>query len=191
MSEKDKLIDNILNLEWNMFINVQSRFPASCQENHGAFRLHRGAQFSVWSEEILHSYLDDLCKAKEQSKNLMTLKYARMENLIPPLNSNPIIAEIVQLETEAQNEMLLRYPKIMRKGRPIEDDSISITSFKTYLQGELETYSDRTLELLRRDIQQTSEKGENWVKYLYDNLFRNLGYASLDEAEKVISDHDS
>jgi hypothetical protein len=33
MSEKDNLIEYILKLELNMFLNVPSRYPASCQEN--------------------------------------------------------------------------------------------------------------------------------------------------------------
>ncbi len=186
MSEKDNLIENILELELNMFLNVHSRHPASCQENPDAFRFHRKAQFSVWSAETLQSYLDDLFKAKEQGHNLMTLKYARMENLIPPLNVNPIIDVIVQMELEAQQEMLSRYPNILGQGRPLEDDSPGATSFKTYLRGELETYSDRTLELLYRDIQQIKDRGENWAQQLYTNLVRNLGYHSIDELEDTL-----
>ncbi len=108
MLGKDHLIETILDLELNMFLTVPSRYPASCQKAPDAFRLHRGAQFSVWSEETLQSYLDDLLEAKEKGQNLMTLKYARMENLIPPLNVNPIIDMIVQMETEAQREMLYK-----------------------------------------------------------------------------------
>jgi hypothetical protein len=186
MSDKDNLIENILDLEWNMFIDVPSRYPVSCQENPGAFRLHRGAQFSVWSDETLQSYLKDLRKAKQQGHNLMTFKYARMENLISPLNLNPIIDEIVQMELEAQREMLSRYPNTLSKGRPLEDDHPGVTSFKTYLHGELETYSDRTLELLYRDIQQIKERGENWAQQMYTNLFRNLGYNSLDLLEEAL-----
>ena len=97
MSAKEHLIEKILELELNMFLNVPSRYPASCQENPDAFRLYRRVQFSVWSQETLQSYLDDLSQAKEKGDNLMTLKYARMENLIPPLNENPIIDRIVQM----------------------------------------------------------------------------------------------
>ena len=183
MSAKEHLIEKILALEWNMFLNVPSRYPASCQENPDAFRLYRRVQFSVWSEETLQSYLDDLYQAIEKGDNLMTLKYARMENLIPPLNENPIIDRIVRMELEAQREMLSRYPNILGQGRPLEDDRPGVTSFKTYLRGELETYSDRTLERLCRDIQQVKDKGENWAQLLYTHLVRNLGYDSIDEVE--------
>jgi len=186
MSEKEKLIEEILELELNMFLNVRSRYPASCQENPDGFRFHRRTQFSVWSEETLQSYLDDLLRANEQGHNLMTLKYARMENLIPPLNANPLIDVIVQMQLEAQREMFSRYPNTLGQGRPLENDSPGVTSFKTYLRGELETYSDRTLNLLHRDIVQVKDRYENWAQQLYTNLARNLGYSSLNELEEAL-----
>lgn len=186
MPEKDKLIEDILEIELDMFMNVRSRSPASCQENPDAFCFHRRTQFSVWSEETLQSYLDDLFKAKEQGHNLMTLKYARMENLIPPLTLNPIIDLIVEIQLEEQREMFSCYPNILGRGRPLEDDKSGVTSFKTYLRGELETYSDRTLRLLHRDIQQMKERGENWAQQLYTNLAKNLGYNSLVELEEAL-----
>ena len=147
--------------------------------------MHREAQFSVWSEETLQSYLDDLFKAKDQGHDLMTLKYARMENLIPPLNVNPKKGMIVQMELEAQREMLSRYPNILGQGRPLEDNGPGATSFKTYLRGELETYSNRTLELLYK-ISSRSRTGQNLVQQLYTNLVRNLGYHSTDELEDAL-----
>ena len=186
MSEKDLLIESILGLELDMFLNVPARYPAGCQENPDAFRLFRRVQFSVWSEETLASYLDDLSRAKEQGQNLMTLKYARMENLIPPLKGNPMIDRIVQMQLEAQRAMFSRYPHILSRGRPLEEDRPGVTSFKTYLRGELETYSDRTLELLCRDIQQVKDQGQNWVEQSYAVLVRNLGYQSIDEAEDTL-----
>ena len=190
MSDKRSVIENILDLELNMFLNVRSEVPVSCQENPEAFRLHRRAQFSIWSEETLHSYQDDLLAAEKQGRNLLTLKYARMENLIPPLNENPIIDAIVQMALEAQRGMLLRYPNILSHGRPLEDNGSGSTSFTTYLRGELETYSDRTLERLYGDIQQIRERGENWAVRTYTSLFRELGYTSLDEVEERLREKD-
>jgi hypothetical protein len=187
MFEKDNLIEKIMQLELNMFLTVPTQYPASCQENPDTFCLHRGAQFSVWSEETLCSYLDDLSRAIEQGNNLMTLKYARMENLIPPLNANPIMDMIVEMELEAQQEMLSRYPNFLGRGRPLENDNVGVTSFKTYLRGELETYSDRTLELLCRDIQRIRDSGQNLAQQIYSHLVRNLGYGSIDELEDILS----
>jgi hypothetical protein len=186
MPAKDPLIAKILELELDMFLNVPARYPASCQENPDAFRMFRRVQFAVWSEETLASYLDDLSRAKEQGQNLMTLKYARMENLIPPLKDNPMIDRIVQMQLEAQREMFSRYPHILGRGRPLEEDGARVTSFKTYLRGELETYSDRTLDLLSRDILQVKDQGQNWAEQSYAVLVRNLGYQSIDEAEDML-----
>jgi hypothetical protein len=190
MSDKHNLIESILDLELNMFLNVRSEVPVSCQENPEAFRLHRRAQFSMWSEETLRSYHNDLLEAEQQGRNLMTLKYARMENLIPPLSENPIIDAIVQIALEAQRGMLLRYPTILSRGRPLEDDGSGSTSFTTYLRGELETYSNKTLERLYEDIRRMVERGENWAIQTYTSLFRELGYASLDEAEERLCKKD-
>lgn len=186
MPEKAELIECILELELDMFINVRARYPASCQQNPDTFRFHRRAQFSVWSMDTLQSYLDDLSTAKEKGQNLMTLKYARMENLIPPLKDNPIIDLIEQLQLADQKEMLKLYPNLMGKGRPLEDDDLGATSFKTYLRGELETYSDRTLNLLGRDIQAAKDNGQNWSELLYTCIARNLGYESLRELDETI-----
>ncbi len=190
MADKRNLIESILDLELNMFLTVRSEVPASCQEDPEAFRLHRRAQFSIWSEETLRSYHSDLVDAEQQGRNLMTLKYARMENLIPPLSENPIIDAIVQMALEAQRGMLLRYPNILSRGRPLEDDGSGSTSFTAYLRGELETYSDRTLELLHRDIRRSAERGENWAIQTYTSLFRELGYTSLDEVKERLRQKD-
>lgn len=190
MSEKSNLIERILELELHMFLNVHSKYPVSCQQDPDGFRLHRRAQFSVWSEETLGSYHDDLLQAEQQGRNLIALKYARMENLIPPLSVNPLIDEIVQMQLEAQRGMLLRYPRILSRGRPLEDDGSESTSFKTYLLGELETYSDRTIGLLYGDIQRIAERGGNWSIQTHTHLVRNLGYESLDEVEEQLSKRD-
>jgi len=38
----------------------------------------------MWSKEMLESYFDDLVIAQKKGRNLVTEKYARMDNLIPP-----------------------------------------------------------------------------------------------------------
>jgi hypothetical protein len=101
-----------------------------------------------------------------------------------------MIDAIVQIALEAQRGMLSRYPSILSHGRPLEEDGPASTSFTTYLRGELETYSDRTLELLHRDIRQLGEHGENWAIKTYTHLFRELGHESLDEVEERLRKKD-
>ena len=89
------LIDRIVGLEQEMFVAVVSETPAPCQQNTDAFRTMRRSQFYAWPDDALESYFDDLTVAKAAGKNLMTLKYARMDDRIPVLNTDPLIQEIV------------------------------------------------------------------------------------------------
>ena len=58
------VIEKIIELELEMFLTVPTDGRYSCQEDPEGFRLHRRAQFSIWSEDTLQSYLDDLDRAK-------------------------------------------------------------------------------------------------------------------------------
>ncbi len=188
----EDLIREILDREQEMFLSVRSRGPAPCQSNPRAFRQHRSAQFSVWSEQALRSYRDDLKRAAEEDRNLMTLKYARMENLIPCLHSDPGVQEridrIVSVQVNWQRELAARYPGLMGRGRPVEDAESGGggTSFAGYLRGELETYSEETLALVHRDVTDAETRGRNLTEGIYQRLVRDLGYRSIEDAEERI-----
>ena len=145
MGNKQDLIKEIIEHELQMFLAVRSRGRAACQENPDGFRFHRDAMFSGWPEEVLSSYHKDLLEAQLEGKNLLAIKYARMENLIPVINDNEIIDKIVAIQVGWVKEMVEKYPYLHRRGRPVEEDGPDSTSTKTYLGGELETYSDLTL----------------------------------------------
>ena len=174
----EDLIDQILDIEYRMFMSVNAREPAPCREDGMSFRLHRKASFSAWSGRTLESYLRDLKEAEQQDKNLMTLKYARMEDLIPPVNENPIISDIVSIQLKWQREVFEKYPLFMAGARPVNDDESSdtdeLTSFQNYLRGELETYSDKTLNSLYEDIRGYKEKSENMSEVIYNRLAKFL-----------------
>ena len=182
----ENIIAEILELELEMFLSVISDQPYSCQKDTEGFKLHREAQFNIWKEDTLSSYLEDLNQAKKEGSNLMTIKYARMENLIPRNNFNPLIEEIVKLKMIWQQEMINKYPNLMTGGRPLStlDDSINETSFETYLRGELETYSDHTLTLLHRDLIDLFKTGINGTIRIYENLTKMLGYKSIEAADQ-------
>jgi hypothetical protein len=192
-SGRQELIEEILDHEQAMFVTVPSRYPAPCQANLPAFRLHRAAQFSVWSLRTLRSYRDDLIRAAEQGRNLMTLKYARMANLIPCLHQAPETQErirrIVSVQVRWQKELASRYPRLLGRGRPLAEADgrgTAATSFSTYLRGELETYSEETLALLDRDVAGAEAAGWNLTEGIYRHLVRGLGYRSLEDAEERI-----
>lgn len=189
MNSKEALINEIIERELEMFLLVPSRYPAPCQSNPKGFRDARSTQFFVWSEETLTSYLNDLKTAADQDRNLMTLKYARMEGLIPAIHEDPLnrslIHEIVAVQLEWQKEMIQKYPNLMGRGRPLEDGEGGggVTSFVTYLQGELETYSGETLTCLHRDIMEAQNRDENLTETIYLHTVRKQGYRSIEDAE--------
>ncbi|MEW6439314.1 MAG: DUF4125 family protein [bacterium] len=189
MERKQECIGKILDLELNMFLRVRAREPAACQQDPEGFRVMRSAQFSVWPEEALTSYCEDLKRAQEEGRNLMMLKYARMEDLIPCLHEEPLVAnlidQIVAIELEWQREMMARYPNLMRRARPLEaaDEAEGTTSFAMYLRAELETYSVDTLVLLHRHLAGSRAREKNLAEEIYLNMVRPLGYGSVEEAE--------
>jgi hypothetical protein len=189
MGERDDLIQEILDTELKMFLSVRAREPVSCQQDPEGFRMYRAAQFSVWSDPTLASYREDLEKAVEQGQNLMTLKYARMEDLIPKLHDDilvdNLIDQIVNIEVGWQKEMIAKYPYLMKRGRPLSDgeEGLQTTSFVNYLRGELETYSADTLAHLYSDLSERQDRNQNMAVAVYENMVKSRGFESIEEAE--------
>lgn len=181
MAEKKQLIERILEIEMRMFLATPSREHAVCQDSPDGFILTRGSVFELWSPETLESYLEDLKQAEADHRNVMAEKYARMENLIPCLNINPVIDEIVGIETAWQNAVRARYPRLM-DGRP--ETGICKAEFDVYLRCELETYSRRTLKHYLLNDRDYLERGINQAEEKYKLIVRKLGYESLEEAEQ-------
>lgn len=189
MTKKDNIIEAILEIELRMFLSVNPVQTSGCQEYPESFKLHRRSQFLPWSEEALGGYLEDLSEAEERGENLMRRKYARMQGLLPPIEDNPVIEEIIRLKMDWQRAMFRDYPAVMSGARPLTDENTQaqMTSFETYARGEIETYSERTLGLLHRDLLAMQARGESLSEKVYDHLVRASGYASLEEAEKKLN----
>ena len=191
MGERDELIQEILEAELKMFLSVRAREPVSCQQDPEGFRMYRAAQFSVWSDQTLASYRGDLERAVEQGQNLMTLKYARMEDLIPKLHDDilvdNLIDQIVNIEVGWQKEMIAKYPYLMKRGRPLSDgeEGLQTTSFVNYLRGELETYSADTLAHLYSNLSESQDRNQNMAVAVYENMVKSRGFDSIEEAEKA------
>jgi hypothetical protein len=193
MADTDELIKEILDMELEMFLSVPADGEYSCQSQPESFRLHRGVQFSIWSRDTLESYLHDLRQARNRGVNLMTIKYARMDDIIPRENHNPLIEEIAAIQCRWQQELFEKYPGLMAGARPLSpsndgapsSDSAAQTSFETYLRGELETYSDNTLSLLYRDMTDLQNRGINGSERVYERLTGELGYKSIEDADRV------
>ena len=183
MSEYREIIEQILDLEWSMFINVRSDREAPCQSAPDAFRKIRGSLFEVWTQEMLGSYLRDLLLARERGENLLTAKYARMDNLIEPLKSNPVIERIVYIEKRWQDEIMGKYPALYERCCRKTDTTGDGRDFSVYLMCELETYGDHTLELYFENVRNADEKNINLAMDALQALIRKSGYRDLDHAE--------
>jgi len=187
MQQQEELINDILDRELKMFLTVPTMQKASCQEDPDSFKKIRRSHFMTWGRKTLNSYLEDLKEAEKDGRNLMRDKYARMDNLIPKLYDGPLIDQIVEIELKWQKYMFEQYPNLMGGARPLtsDQDTPFSTSFETYLKGELESYSEKTLSCLYDDVKNAFEKGENVTEKLYVNMVKQMGYSSIDDAEAV------
>ena len=185
MADRERVIQDIVDLELEMFLAVPADGIYSCQQNPDAFRLHRSVQFTIWSDDTLNFYQNDLQAARSKGLNLMTVKYARMENRIPSADPNPLIEDIVAIQMRWQAEMIRKYPGIMAGGRPLSQaaDDERLTSFETYHRGELETYSGKTLDSYFRDVTEAVGAGRNLIEERHTYIFRESGYDSIDDVE--------
>jgi hypothetical protein len=197
------MINSIIEAEWEMFQQVSNiGGRASCQDDSGTFRIMRAGQSAGWSDAMLESYLDDLNEAKKSGRNLLTEKYARMmgstspleyariEHLLPPVESEVIelIERIVRIVLQWEEELLEKYPYIIKRGRPLfrTQDSIGVTSKETYLRGELSTYSQKTLEMYLDHIQKEESENINGSAITLLYMVKQYGYSSLEEANEKI-----
>lgn len=180
--EKQDLISEIMEIEWAMFTSVRNRGGrASCQESPDTFKTIRTNTFRTWSEETLESYLGDLSRAKETGRNLMTEKYARMEGIASPLDTEriEIIDKIVKQECRWAEELMEKYPDA-KMARPIysSQDTPFVVSSETYSRGELATYSKETLELYLKDILEMKTKDVNRIELAIALMSREFSQKS-------------
>lgn len=63
----------------------------------------------------------------------------------------------------------------------------SEASVETYARGELTTYSQRTLELLKEHYISMIYKGDDPCEATMEYMVRQYRYASLDDAQKKMS----
>ncbi len=181
---RELLVQSILDIEWRMFQKVKSAAPASCQSNNETFRKVRGSIFQIWPYEILSAYHDNLKAAFENGRNLLTEKYARMDNLIPPLNTNPLIDSIVDIETRWQKEMQAAYPQLYQRTCRSSDSADNGSNFSVYLRCELETYGDETIRQYHQWVQDGLASDRNYSIEALENLVLKGGFESLDQAER-------
>ena len=198
--ERPELIDSVCKYEWDMFSAVNNNGgKASCQNDEAFFKKMRVCQFAGWSDDMLASYLVDLVEAAAIERNLPMEKYAWMmesthpaefEQIRPSLpdlsaEQLQLIGQLVQVQVAMEEEVDKAYPYMRANGRPLrkEHDTPYVTSFETYLEGELKTYSLDTLHAYAHHIAELYEQGGNLALLVAEATAKAYGFESLDAFE--------
>lgn len=200
---KENLMNQIIEEEWKQFQRVNNQGGrADCQDRPYTFYDMRRSQFIVWPEELLESYYRDLREAGERGDNLIELKYAYMmrrtasdeykkiEKYLPRITEDQQkqIDEIADIHTNWTIEFDKKYPYLAGRSRTETEDigELGMTSFRTYLTGELATYSRETLGLFFDFTKECQRMGINLTREIRKNIVKNAGYHTLEEAEEAL-----
>lgn len=201
--DKEKIIREILEREWVFFQMAQNTGGrASCQDNKKEFIIMRESQWKTLPLNILESYLEDLKIAEGNKQNIVVEKYARMmkysapdeyekiKKFLPEISEEKmkIADQIVEIYLDWERDLIKKYPKLTDRGRPLnsKNDTPEYTSIETYLRGELLSYSLKTVKLYFDYIKECIEKNINLAKINIENIVKEKGYASLEDAEDKI-----
>lgn len=187
--------------EWDQFQRVNNEGGrADCQGDWPTFHQMRLSQFLVWPLPLLESYAADLDDADSRGRNLLTEKYARMMvsteperyareigPFLPALDAARVARQEAVVATQVAWALAFRerYPHLGQAMRVLEtaQDTLTDTSFETYLRGELGTYSERTLTGYEELVRATAAAGENLTEQTIRWTVLLGGYADLAEAE--------
>ena len=195
-------IDEIVQMEWQMFQKVNENGPrAECQNNWKTFEGMRRGQFEAWSPKARESYAGDLDAAMAEGRNLVREKYIRMmeqtdprqyralEPYLPVLTQQQydLAKEINQLLISQAEDVFTQFPHVAAYGRPLRQvqDRPFDTSVETYQMGELLTYSEETLLALREHARSLAAAGTSLFRTYFENSLKFYGWKSLEEAEAV------
>jgi hypothetical protein len=178
---KDDLVISIIQQEWPLFTstqNVDHRSP--CQDQMANFIVSRHAYWSMYSTPVLQSYLHDLEVARMKGHNLVTFKYGYMmeathpdeflaiKDKLPSISNVKLslVTAIMALYMKWELDIQLEIPGYDTHHRPIQakDNSLTHTSVETYMTGELQSYSENTLECILAHFLQCSKNNINPVQ---------------------------
>ena len=197
-------IELIVQTEWEFFTNVNNvGGRASCQNMPDTFAIMRMSQFSVWTDEMLNSYYDDLRRAQDEGRNPMTEKYGYMmesthpdefeqiRDILPAVSEEKrqLIDRIVPIQIAWAREVAEAYPHFAGRGRAItsDEDTEQSTSIETYSRGELATFSEETLRLMLALFEQAQADGKNLQESIETYTAARYGYASLAAADAALA----
>lgn len=197
----EELVDKITKLEFEAFDKVKNEGGrASCQNDWYTFSIMRKSQYLTWTREMLLQYYYDFSREYRLGHNLITEKYGRMmastapdrydeiKDNFPEITDEKrsIIEAVVSIQVNWIEEFSSQYPKLGNRARSIHsyDDNLYNTSYETYLRGEIETYSDKMLELYGRFVASLAKNGENLAFKIMETSVHLYGYSDLKSAEE-------
>lgn len=195
-----EIIRKIIETEWALFDKVQNRGGrAACQDDWKTFAIMRSSQFQVWPPALLESYQEDLHTAQKEGRNPLWEKYAYMMERtapdeyeavkdalpVPSMEKLYLAGLICAAHVLWQEDLAARYPRLTGHGRPVrkENDSPGVTSFETYLLGELLTYSAESLRLYAAFVDKSKKERVNLCEQVLRNTVLQYGFSTLEEAE--------
>lgn len=196
MEQTERMLSELLVMEWEMFTSVNhSSGRAACQDDKKTFMIMRTSQFLAWDEITLASYYDDVKCAAAAGRNMMTEKYARMMERTWPEEYRQLegrlervqeekkllVMDILNRQMELLKKLDKKYAKVVRRGRPLYsyEDTGEDTSTETYLYGELQTYSVKTLQCYLRHIDNLQKEGRSLNEEILTITARFYGFSSL------------
>lgn len=203
-TEKDRLIHEIIEVEWAMFDKVNNiGGRAGCQDDARTFHIMRYSQFFAFDEKTLQSYRDDLRQAEVTGRNLVAEKYGYMmeysdpayfdQNLrdrLPAISpaKEELVDRIVHLQIGFEQQFDCKYPKLYGRSRPLMGQDKNDVSFHLYLIGELKTYSESTLALYYAYLQgiDVDDESCNPSFIIHAKTAEFYGYQTLDAAEAAL-----
>lgn len=199
-TDKDELINRIIDAEWAMFDQVQNiGGRAGCQDDGMTFYIMRYSNHCCLSEKTLGSYYDDILEAVSAGRNLISEKYAYMMEFTDPeyfrkelepkipqvtVSKQRLVDAIVDITVDSELRFAKKYPYFSGGSRPTEDDSTGMTSVKSYAAGEYKTYSEKTLESYLEDLRAMLDAGIEPSFAVHDRIVRFYGYDGADDAEQ-------
>nr|MCR5282345.1 DUF4125 family protein [Lachnospiraceae bacterium] len=198
---KQELVDAVVRMEFEAFDSVKNEGGrAECQDDWTTFEIMRKSQYLTWTEEMLRQYIVDFQLSMKRGWNPITEKYGRMMESTAPeqyakirdsfpvidADKKEIIEEIVRVQIGWMEDFAARYPRVAREARVIHtsEDTPYVTSYETYLRGEISTYSDEMLMLYGRFIAALAQEGKNLAEMTMLNTVHLYGYKDLAAAEE-------
>ncbi|MBQ7585818.1 MAG: DUF4125 family protein, partial [Desulfovibrionaceae bacterium] len=110
---------------------------------------------------------------------------------LPPISkkAQEMIQEILAIHQDWQQEVASKYPHILSHTRPKEQgqNEHGVTSLVTYLRGELQTYSEKTLSLYLQKVQEKVRMKQNEAEENLLNQVKQYGFSSLQACEEKLA----